>query len=75
LSYAQERLWFLWQMEPKSAAYNMAAAVRLEGKLDQEALEWSFGELEKRHESLRTRFVNEGGEGRQVIEEARGITM
>ncbi|WP_448681025.1 amino acid adenylation domain-containing protein [Pseudomonas nicosulfuronedens] len=56
LSAAQARLWFLWQMEPHSAAYNIPAAVRLRGTLDEGALERAFAALITRHESLRTVF-------------------
>ncbi|MFJ3259747.1 amino acid adenylation domain-containing protein [Pseudomonas sp. NPDC086581] len=56
LSAAQARLWFLWQMEPHSAAYNIPAAVRLRGALDEGALQRAFAALIARHESLRTVF-------------------
>jgi len=46
LSFGQERLWFLWQMAPQSTAYNLVAAIRLTGLMDEKALEWSFDELE-----------------------------
>ncbi|KJH79100.1 non-ribosomal siderophore peptide synthetase, partial [Stutzerimonas stutzeri] len=67
LSPAQSRLWFLWQMEPDSAAYNIPAAVRLRGVLDRSALRRAFEALVVRHESLRTLFRDEGGEPLQVI--------
>ena len=57
LSFSQERLWVLDQLEPGSPAYNMAFAVRLEGPLDVAALGWSFGEIARRHEALRTVFA------------------
>ncbi|WP_455926519.1 condensation domain-containing protein, partial [Pseudomonas putida] len=62
LSAAQSRLWFLWQMEPDSAAYNIPAAVRLRGQLDEGALQRSFAALTERHESLRTLFREVPGE-------------
>ncbi|MCP4661083.1 MAG: AMP-binding protein, partial [bacterium] len=68
LSFAQERLWFLDQLEPGRAAYNMPAAVRLSGRLDPGALAASLGQLVRRHETLRTRFVESGGEPVQRIE-------
>src|SRR6185503_17779544 len=69
LSFAQQRLWFLKQLEPDSAAYNMPVARRLSGELDVGALERALGEIVRRHESLRTRFESVGGVPRQVIDE------
>ncbi|MET0399320.1 MAG: non-ribosomal peptide synthase/polyketide synthase [Longimicrobiaceae bacterium] len=57
LSFAQQRLWFLWQMDPAGAGYNMPFPLRLRGRLDARALESALGELVRRHESLRTVFV------------------
>ncbi|HKR15461.1 MAG TPA: non-ribosomal peptide synthase/polyketide synthase [Pyrinomonadaceae bacterium] len=70
LSFTQQRLWFLDQLEPGSAFYNIGAAVRIEGKLNVTALEQSFQELTKRHESLRTRFVVVDGAPVQMIDPA-----
>ena len=56
LSYAQQRLWFLWQLDPDSGAYNLPAAVRLTGALSLRALEQAFASLVTRHETLRTVF-------------------
>ncbi|RPN62539.1 non-ribosomal peptide synthetase, partial [Pseudomonas aeruginosa] len=67
LSYAQQRQWFLWQLEPDSAAYHIPAALRLCGELDVEALKRSFAALVERHEGLRTTFRQEGGETLQVV--------
>jgi amino acid adenylation domain-containing protein/non-ribosomal peptide synthase protein (TIGR01720 family) len=67
LSFAQQRLWFLDQYEPNSAAYNIPAAVRLSGVLNFAALERTFDEVVRRHESLRTSFVVADGEARQKI--------
>jgi amino acid adenylation domain-containing protein len=69
LSYAQQRLWFVDQLEPGNAAYNMTGAVRLAGPLDVTALQRSLNEIVRRHEVLRASFVSEGGEPRQVISE------
>jgi amino acid adenylation domain-containing protein len=67
LSFAQQRLWFLDQLEPGSALYNMPAAVRLHGPLDVGALERSLAEIVRRHEALRTTFAVAGGQPVQVI--------
>jgi amino acid adenylation domain-containing protein len=56
LSFAQERMWFLYQLAPESSAYNIPVSVRLVGPLDKEALAHSLNELVRRHESLRTTF-------------------
>jgi len=57
LSFGQERLWFLDQLEPGSSKYNIPLAVRLSGHLHVAVLEQSFGEILRRHEVLRTTFV------------------
>ncbi|MCF5655210.1 amino acid adenylation domain-containing protein [Pseudomonas poae] len=68
LSYAQERQWFLWQLEPSSAAYHIPSALRLKGQLDMAALQRSFDTLLARHESLRTRLRQDPDRTVQVIE-------
>jgi len=75
LSFAQERLWFLDQMEPGSPAYNRPANFRLTGRLNARALELSLSEIIRRHEVLRTRFVVESGKPVQVICPARAQTL
>ncbi|MGZ3458788.1 MAG: amino acid adenylation domain-containing protein, partial [Archangium sp.] len=67
LSFAQQRLWFLEQLEPGLPIYNVAGAVQLEGTLDASALERGFQELVRRHESLRTTFRSTEKEPVQVI--------
>jgi hypothetical protein len=67
LSFAQQRLWFLDQLEGPSATYNMPAALRLSGPLDVGALEQAFNEIVRRHEILRTTFTTVNGEPVQVI--------
>ncbi len=69
LSYAQQRMWFLWQLEPHSAAYNLPSAVRLLGPLNGDALQRSFQALVQRHESLRTTFVQRGDTAFQQVAE------
>ncbi len=61
LSFAQQRLWFLAELDPTSTAYNMPSAYRLEGPLDVEALASSLAEVRRRHEALRTVFASVGG--------------
>ena len=67
LSYAQQRQWFLWELDPQGCAYNMPLALELRGELDVARLGRAFSALVQRHESLRTRFVREDGEVRQRI--------
>ena len=69
LSYAQERLWFLDQLEPGNPFYNVALALRLTGDLRVEALQKGLDSVIARHEVLRTTFPAEGGRARQVIAE------
>jgi len=67
LSFAQERLWFLDQLNPESALYNVPLAVRLSGPLDPKAIEQSVNEIVRRHESLRTTFQNVEGQPVPVV--------
>ena len=69
LSFAQLRLWFVNQLNPDSAVYNIPGMVRLEGALNLDALERVINEIVRRHEVLRTRIEVEAGEPAQVINE------
>ncbi len=69
LSFGQQRLWVIDQLEPGSSAYNIPLAERVTGPLNVSALEWSFNELVRRHESLRTTFRISAGQPVQVIGE------
>jgi len=67
LSYAQERLWFLDQLEPESSLYNLALSVRLRGRLEPGVLQAALAAVVERHEALRTTFENRGGRPVQVV--------
>ncbi|HEV7514955.1 MAG TPA: amino acid adenylation domain-containing protein, partial [Thermoanaerobaculia bacterium] len=67
LSFGQQRLWLLGQLEPESAAYNMPGVVRLEGHLAPGLLAAALAATVRRHEALRTVFREEGGVPRQEI--------
>ncbi|MGX5797720.1 condensation domain-containing protein, partial [Pseudomonas sp. E2-15] len=75
LSYAQERQWFLWQLDPQSAAYHVPNALRLKGRLDEVALQRSFDTLVARHESLRTHLQQDSERIVQVIAAQAGVTI
>ena len=75
LSYAQQRLWFLHQLEPNSAVYNIPLALRLTGDLDAPALGRALAMLVERHDVLRTRFVNEDDELMQVVDPAGEVEL
>ncbi|MDQ7807499.1 amino acid adenylation domain-containing protein [Amycolatopsis sp. A133] len=67
LSYAQQRLWFLAQLEGPGATYNSSLAFRLTGDVDRDALEAAFGDVLARHEALRTIFPTVDGAPRQLV--------
>ena len=67
LSFAQQRLWFLWQWDPQSSLYNIPAALHLRGPLDELALKRTLNEIVRRHEVLRTTFEERGGQPAQII--------
>jgi amino acid adenylation domain-containing protein len=75
LSFAQQRLWFLEQLQPGMIAYNLAQVLRLTGHLDESALERAINALVDRHEVLRTAFRVVGGTPVQIVVSKREITL
>ncbi len=75
LSFAQERLWFMDQLQPGSSAYNVPTAVRLTGRLDVAALAATLREIVRRHETLRTSFAVRDGRPVQSIAPAAGFPL
>lgn len=75
LSFAQQRLWFIDQMEPGSSIYNIPIAVRLRGKLNVNALERTFSEIIRRHEVLRTAYPMIDGKAMQVVTAAQPFKL
>ncbi|TRU25538.1 MAG: amino acid adenylation domain-containing protein [Microcystis aeruginosa Ma_QC_B_20070730_S2] len=71
LSFAQQRLWFLDQLQPNSALYNIPMVLHFRGNLNQKALEQSLREICDRHEVLRTNFVTIDGQPTQIIQTTR----
>ncbi|MGZ4163771.1 MAG: amino acid adenylation domain-containing protein, partial [Tumebacillaceae bacterium] len=67
MSSAQQRLWFLSRYLPNHAAYNVPVLLTLDGQLDVKVLEQSLNELIRRHEVLRTTYVEVNGEAMQVV--------
>jgi acyl carrier protein len=70
LSFAQERLWFINQLEQGSAGYNLPGAVVLHGELNIDQLEQAFNLVIARHENLRTVFPSQEGQAQQLILES-----
>jgi amino acid adenylation domain-containing protein len=75
LSFSQQRLWLLEQIESSSFAYNFPVALRLLGSLNVEVLEQSINEIIRRHEVLRTTFANVNGTPAQVIAESLSLSL
>ncbi|WLQ53076.1 amino acid adenylation domain-containing protein [Streptomyces poriferorum] len=75
LSYAQQRLWFLNRFEGPSATYNVPMVLRLNGPLDEDALQSALVDVVERHESLRTVFPETDGVARQLVLDAGGADL
>ncbi len=75
LSFAQQRLWFIDQLEPGSPLYSIPVALRVEGPLDPAVLALCLGEIVRRHEALRTVFAMLEGEPVQVIQPAASFVL
>jgi amino acid adenylation domain-containing protein len=75
LSYAQERMWFLSQLNPNSAFYNIPTALKLTGNLDIAALEQTLNKIVERHEVLRASILTVNGRAMQVVSESAGFTL
>ena len=75
LSFMQQRLWFIEQLEPGSAAYNVSVMFRLHGRLDRAALRNALQAVVNRHAALRTHFTDVLGEARQVVDDDFVLAM
>ncbi|HJX29997.1 MAG TPA: condensation domain-containing protein, partial [Thermoanaerobaculia bacterium] len=75
LSFAQRRLWFLHQLDPDNPVHNIAAFVRLAGRLDVAALRRALNEIPRRHEALRTIFKSVGNEPAQEVAPAAPLPL
>ncbi|HYO58089.1 non-ribosomal peptide synthetase [Archangium sp.] len=75
LSFSQQRLWYLDQLEPGNVAYNNPSALRLRGRLDAAALERALNEVVRRHEALRTTFALEDSGPVQRIAESLSVPL
>ncbi|HHE54764.1 MAG TPA: non-ribosomal peptide synthetase, partial [Caldithrix abyssi] len=75
LSFAQQRLWFLYQLDPSSTAYHIPAALRLIGKLNIKALKEALTTITKRHEILRTTFSTINGTPIQIVSNNSNVSL
>ncbi|MCC5635067.1 amino acid adenylation domain-containing protein [Nostoc sp. CHAB 5844] len=75
LSFAQQRLWFLTQLQPDSPFNNLSAAFRLQGQLNEQALQQSLSEIVRRHEILSTNFKTVAGKPIQIISSAATFSL
>jgi non-ribosomal peptide synthetase component F len=75
LSFAQERLWFLDQLNPESAVYNVPLAVRLSGPISPVVLERSVNEIARRHDALRTIFATVDGQPVPIVRSGLNVEL
>jgi amino acid adenylation domain-containing protein len=75
LSFAEQRLWFLHQLEPDNPVYNIAGDMWFLGQVDVDALSRTYNEMARRHETFRTTFVEVDGAPRKVIAPSRNVDM
>ncbi len=75
LSFAQERLWFIEQLEPGNIAYNLPGALLIRGRLNMDALQLTLNEIVRRHESLRTTYTSLAGRPVQVVGKATPVNL
>ncbi|HWS88663.1 MAG TPA: amino acid adenylation domain-containing protein, partial [Pyrinomonadaceae bacterium] len=75
VSFAQQRLWFIDQLQPGTTMYNLPVAVRLTGQLDLDAMRQTLSEIVRRHESLRTTFASVDGQPTQVINPTQPVAL
>jgi amino acid adenylation domain-containing protein/non-ribosomal peptide synthase protein (TIGR01720 family) len=75
LSSAQQRLWFMYELEPDSIEYNVPRILRLRGELEVEALGGAVNRIVRRHESLRTTFDSTGGHAVQIVHPATDVPI
>src|SRR6266511_5219706 len=74
-SFAQQRLWFLDQLERETAVYNMTSAMRIAGAVETRALKQSINEIVQRHEALRTTFKPVDGQPMQLVSESASLNL
>jgi amino acid adenylation domain-containing protein len=75
LSFGQQRFWFLDQLEPGQPVYHVCFGLRLAGRLDHAAVEYSVSEIVRRHEALRTRYESRNGSVVQVVDAPRRVPV
>ena len=75
LAFSQERMWYQQQLEPLSAAYNVAGALHIDGPLQASELQRALREVVARHEALRSNYLSEGGVPHAVVAKSMSIAL